>query len=150
MNIEQNIYRIMRNKDIPFGISEHEPVYASDGAAQVRGVVLRTGVKAMLLKADDRKHILALLPGDKQVNLVKIAQLEGAKQVKLADPHEVLAVTGCTIGSVPPFGHLTKLKTYMDKDILENECVNFNAGKHTRSVSMKARDLVKCISPILM
>lgn len=150
MNIEQNIYRIMGNKDIPFEISEHEPVYTSEGAAQVRGVALRTGVKAMVLKADDRKHILALVPGDKQVNLVKIAQLEGAKQVKLADPHEVLAVTGCAIGSVPPFGHLTQLKTYMDKDILKNEYVNFNVGEHTKSVCMKARNLVKCIRPILM
>jgi len=37
-----------------------------------------------VLKVDDQRHVLALVPGDKLVNLIKIAKLEGAKQVYLA------------------------------------------------------------------
>lgn len=70
--------------------------------------------------------------------------------MELAKPEEVLAVTGCAVGSVPPSGHLTELKTYMAREILQNERVNFNAGKHGKSVSMKAEDLVECIKPIMI
>jgi prolyl-tRNA editing enzyme YbaK/EbsC (Cys-tRNA(Pro) deacylase) len=33
--------------------------------------------------------------------------------VYLASPEQVLDITGCEVGGVPPFGHKTKLKTYM-------------------------------------
>ncbi len=150
MDVERNIYRILRKKDIPFKASEHEPVYTSEQAARVRGAALQSGVKAMVLRVDDERYVLALVPGDQRVDLTKIAELESAREVRLAKPEEVLQVTGCVVGAVPPFGHATQLKTYMDRAILQNEWVNFNAGKHTKSVSMKAADLAECVAPIMI
>jgi Cys-tRNA(Pro) deacylase len=148
-DVVANVKRLLEEKDIDYDISEHEPVYTSEKAAQVRGVGLRTGVKALILKTREGRFLLALVRADKRADLERIAQMEGTKHVRLASPEEVLRVTGCEIGSVPPFGHVTKLRTYFDKDILENEYVNFNAGLHTVSVRMKAGDLRKVVGGIV-
>ena len=130
-------------------IMEHEAVFTSDAAAKIRGVELRTGVKALVLKTPDGRFIMGLCPGDKRIDLKHIAKLECAKKVSLASPEEVLHITGCKVGSVPPFGHPKKLKTYMDKEVLENEWVNFNIGLYTKSAKMRPDDLKRLIEPVL-
>ena len=71
------------------------------------------------------------------------------KKIELAAPKDVKQVTGCNIGSVPPFGNLFNLKVYFDKSIVENEIIAFNAGQHTRSIKMKSKDLVRVVNPVM-
>jgi Ala-tRNA(Pro) deacylase len=149
-NVTKNVVRMLEEKGVEYKLLEHEPVYTSEQAAQVRGVSVQTGVKALVLKTKDGRFILALVRADKRADLKAVAAADGTKKVKLADPADVLKITGCEIGSVPPFGHETELKTYLDKDILEQDEVNFNIGEHTKSVRMKAQDLLKVIKPVLI
>ena len=71
------------------------------------------------------------------------------KKLELADAKDVKRVTGCNIGSVPPFGNFFGLKVFFDKSVVENEIVAFNAGSHTRSIKMKGKDLVKIVNPVV-
>lgn len=150
MNATENLCRILDENKIEYKRSKHEPVKTSEEAANMRGVELRTGVKALLLKTAERKFIMVLVPANKKVDLEKMAQLEKTKKVSLASQSEVLEETGCEIGGVPPFGFAkngqdNKIKTYMDKEILGIETVNFNAGDRKVSVSMKGADLGKVV-----
>ena len=148
MSVLENVKRILDEKGIDYRIFEHEPVYTSEQAARVRGVDVKTGVKAMVLKTEKGEYVMALVRADKRVDLDRISGLEGSP-VKLAPPLEVLEVVGCEVGSVPPFGHETRLKTYLDRDILENEFVSFNCGEHTKSITMRADDLKKVVEGVL-
>lgn len=144
------IEKILKDSDFEHKILEHEAVYTSEEAARIRGVELRTGVKALVLRTAEGKYVIGLCPGDKKLDLKRIAGVEGVKKVSLASLEEVLKTTDCKIGSVPPFGHKKKLKTYMDKDVLKNEWVNFNIGLHTKSANMKSEDLKSLLKPILI
>jgi Ala-tRNA(Pro) deacylase len=149
--MKENLERIkslLKDKGIPFEVSEHEAVYTSEEAASVRGVALRSGVKALVCKSG-KGFIMVLVRADKRANLNKIASLEGVRKIYLASPEEVKEATGCEIGSVPPFGFDKPLKTYIDRDILNEERVNFNAGLHKVSVSMKGKDLERAVKGIL-
>lgn len=148
-DVLENIKKILEEKNIPFEISEHEPVYTSEDAARVRGVELKTGVKALVTKTYEGRFVLVLVCADKRADLERIAELEGTKNNRLASPEEVIETTGCEIGSVPPFGHMTELKTYFDKEILENEYVNFNGGLHTVSIRMKAVNLKEVVNGVV-
>ena len=150
MKTVENLFRILDENKIEYKKSEHEPVKTSEEAAKVRGVDLHTGIKALLLKTSEKKFIMVLVPADKRVDLEKMAVLEKTKKVSLASQSEVLEETGCEIGGVPPFGFTknwqdNKIKTYMDKEILGIETVNFNAGDRKISVSMKGQDLEKVV-----
>jgi len=139
---------LLRN-GIRFEVSEHEAVYTSEEAARVRGVELKTGVKALVLKSERAGFVVGLVAADRKVDLKKLARIVGVKKLQLASAEEVLKLTGCEVGSVHPFGSLFGFPTYLDRSVLENDLVNFNAGLHTVSVQMRAEDLVKAIKPVV-
>ena len=58
-------------------------------------------------------------------------------------------MTGLTPGSIPPFGSLFGLPTLCDERLGENEMINFNAGDHSISVSMRYADYVQVEKPEL-
>ena len=60
MKTVENLFRILDENKIEYKKSEHEPVKTSEEAAKVRGVDLRTGVKALLLKTAEKKFIMVL------------------------------------------------------------------------------------------
>lgn len=139
------IKKRLKKENVDFEILNHKPVYTSKEAADIRDVKLKTGVKAMVFKTKE-EFIMALIPADKRVNVNKLKKVNSS-EIKLASPNEVLKRTNCKVGSVPPFGFKKRLKTFMDKDILENKEVNFNIGLHTKSVKMKSGDLGNIIKP---
>jgi len=143
------IKELLDSNGMTYEVAEHEPVYTSEQAAKVRGVELKTGVKALILKTEEGSFVMGLIAADRRIDLKKLAKIARTKKLRLASPQEVLMITGCEVGSVHPFGNLHRLPTYLDNSVLENDMVNFNAGLHTVSIEMKAKDLVKAIRPVI-
>ncbi|MBI2660410.1 aspartate--tRNA ligase [Candidatus Woesearchaeota archaeon] len=139
---------ILNKEKIEFEVLEHKPVFTSKEAAEVRGTELKQGTKALIVKTEEG-FIQAVVSGAKEVDLAKLQKLTLFKNLQLANAKEVKQATGCNIGSVPPFGNLFNLKTYFDKSVVENEILAFNAGQHTKSIKMKAKDLVKVVNPVI-
>ena len=146
----QKIKELLDENKIQYRLYEHEPVFTSEQAAKVRGAKLKEGVKALVLKTDKGEFILALVAADRKIDLQKLAKVSNNKKLKLANPEEVAKKTECEIGSVPPFGNVLGLKTFMDPSVIENELVEFNAGLHTASIRMKSKDLVAIIKPFIV
>ncbi len=141
--------KLLDENGVEYTVHEHDPVYTSEQAAKVRGVELKTGVKALVLKTSNGEFILALVAADRKIDLERLAKIVGVKKLKLASPNEVLEKTGCEVGSVHPFGNLYGLQTYLDRSVLENKWVNFNAGLHTVSIHMRSEDMLRLIKPKL-
>lgn len=127
-----------------YKIFEHARVYTSQEAAKIRGVPLSSGVKAMVVKSKNG-FCLTLIPGDRRIDFDKLKNKIG--KASLASAEDVFRVTGCEIGSVHPFGNLFGLQVFMDRHILDNEIVNFNAGLHEVSISMSPREMARLIEP---
>ena len=53
-------------------------------------------------------------------------------------------------GSVPPFGSLLGLKTFVDPHLAENDIIHFNAGSLTDSVSMRYEDWLAVEKPVII
>ncbi len=142
------ILSIFKENNIKYQLYEHEPVYTSQQAATVRGVELKTGCKSMVLKTKSGKFILANIAADRKIDLKKLEKLVGSK-LSFATKEEVLHVTNCEAGSVPPFGKLFGLPTFLDESVLENNFVNFNIGVLTKSVRISRQDLLKIMEPMI-
>lgn len=143
----KRIKALLDSNSVEYSVFEHEPVYTSEQAANVRGGDLKTGVKALVLKTGEAKFVLALVAADRKVNIKKLAKHLNTKSLKLAKPDEVLKITNCEIGSVHPFGIIHNLPIYLDPSVQENEYVEFNIGVHTKSIRMKSEDLIRIINP---
>ena len=143
---DKKIKQILTEKNIEFDEFEHEAVHTSEQAAEVRGLdSAKQGAKAMIFKTKTGKFILVINPGDKKVDTKKIARMENTTHLSLARPEDVENVAGVPIGCVPPFGLKTKLKTYLNEELLKNRYVYFNPGSHTKTVKMRATDLLNIL-----
>lgn len=144
------IKQLLGDNKIHYQLITHEPVYTSEQAAKMRGKGieegLKRGAKAMIFKVDE-KYIQCIVPAHKIVDIKKVKGLLNAKKIKMATPEEVLQVTDCEIGSVPPFGNLFNIQVYCDPELSEE--IDFNAGLHDASITMKRADWEKIVKPII-
>ena len=144
----EKIKNLLDSNSVEYILSIHEPVRTSEEAAQIRGTDIRTGAKAMIVKAQD-SYYLCVLPASKKLDWKKVNSLLRAKNARLATVEEAQTVTTVQVGGVPPFGNVMNLSTYFDETLLSLERVNFNAGLKTHSVSMLTKDLVKLVVPTI-
>ena len=91
--ISDRIIRMLKENNIEYKLYEHAPVRTSEEAARIRGVELKTGVKALIFKGTN-DYILVLLPADEKTDTRAIAVLEGAKKLSMATPEEGLKEAG--------------------------------------------------------
>ena len=147
-SVFDRVARLLETQQLPFSVARHKPVYTSEEAAAVRGVPLSTGAKALICKGDDQ-FVMFVMPADRKLDSKKVRRLCSWRKLRFANRDEVLALTGLTPGSIPPFGSLFGLPTLCDRSLGENETVNFNAGDHTISVSMKYVDYFEAEKPEL-
>jgi Ala-tRNA(Pro) deacylase len=146
----EKIKKILDDNKIQYYLLNHEPVYTSEQAAKMRGKGiaegLKRGAKAMIFKVDE-SFVQCIIPAHKIVDVKKVKELLGAKKIKMATPGEVLQVTDCEIGSVPPFGNLFNLPVYCDPELSDE--IDFNAGLHDTSITMKRSDWEKVVKPVI-
>ncbi len=142
------IKRILDYNKIGYKIFEHEPTPTSKDAARVRGTKEEQGAKAIILRSEG-EFVLCVLPGNERIELKKLRLIINKKSLSLATREEVLKVTNCVPGEVPPFGIIFKIKTFVDKSLLKNEEIAFNAGLMTKSIVMKTQDYLKIVNPII-
>jgi Ala-tRNA(Pro) deacylase len=132
----------LRERGVAFRVIEHAAVFTSEEAARVRGTPLEAGAKALVLQADDRP-VHVVLPGHRRVDNARLRAVLGARTLRFATPEELLALTGCAPGAVPPFGNLFGLPVLVDEELAAREEIAFNAGSNTVSIVMRADDFVR-------
>jgi prolyl-tRNA editing enzyme YbaK/EbsC (Cys-tRNA(Pro) deacylase) len=121
-------------------------VFTSAEAARVRGTTPEEGAKALLVKADER-FVLVVISGVWRVDNKALRRLLGAHGVRFATEEELLQLTGCRPGAVPPLGNLFDLPVVMDSSLRRREQVSFNAGSNEWSVTMRREDLERLSQP---
>lgn len=144
----QRVEALLREHDVPFDVLRHAPVYTSEEAARVRGTPLASGAKALVCKGDEA-IVMFVLPADRKLDSKAVRQSQGWRKLRFVTRDEVLQITGLEPGSIPPFGSLFGLPTFCDARLGENEKINFNAGDHSISVSMRYADYLQVESPKL-
>lgn len=132
----------LRAAGAPFRLLEHAPVRTSAEAAAVRGTRLEAGAKALVVRADDRV-VQLVLPADRRVDSARVRALLGTRRLRFVTPDELLALTGCVPGAVPPFGALFGLETLVDEGLLAQEEIAFNAGSPAVSITMRCADFLR-------
>ncbi len=142
----EKILKLLDKNNVDYQEYEHESVFTSKEAARVRGTNIHQGAKALVMQADE-DFILFVLPADLDADLEKLQSRLGVKKLAMVSKESVMAKTGLRVGSVPPFGSLIGLKTYVDSGLSDNHEIAFNAGRHDRSIKMKYSDFIKVENP---
>jgi Ala-tRNA(Pro) deacylase len=144
--VTDRVESFLREVGVAFRLFPHAPVFTSAEAARVRGTTPEEGAKALLVKADDRFY-LVVISGVLRVDNKALRRLLGTHGVRFATEEELLQITGCRPGAVPPLGNLFDLPVLMDTSLRQCEHVSFNAGSNGWSVTMRREDLERLTQP---
>ncbi|MAG10425.1 MAG: aminoacyl-tRNA deacylase [Actinobacteria bacterium] len=96
-------------------------------AADAIGVELGQIVKSLVFGVDG-EIVLAYVSGANQLDETKLAEAAGGVMCQRVDADVVRSATGFPIGGVPPFGHATPLRIFIDPDLLQHDEVWAAAG----------------------
>src|SRR5215211_6291189 len=114
---------------------------AADAAAAI-GVEIGQIVKSLIFGVDG-DVVLAYVSGANQLDEHKLAAAAGGARCSRVDADTVRAVTGYPIGGVPPFGHATPLRVFIDPDLLRCDEVWAAAGTWHDVFAISPADLVR-------
>ena len=120
---------------------------AADAAAAI-GVVVGQIVKSLVFGVDN-EIVMALVSGSNQLDEKKLALAAGGSKCSRVDADSVRAATGYPIGGVPPFGHSTQLRVFVDPDLLQYDEVWAAAGTWNDNFGAAPADIVRVASGVV-
>ena len=145
------IVDLLTRENARFRVIEHEPEGRSDKISVIRGNNPDQAAKAMVLDVrgggSGRRHVLAILPGNRKLDFGAVARHFGARKCGFASPETAQQITGCAMGSVPPFSFNEALAVVVDPDLLTHATIFFNAGRLDRSMEMDTQAWLRVVKP---
>lgn len=134
-----------------YRVIEHASAGRSEEAAKARGTQIEQGAKALVCHVKGngiKQHVLAVLPAHRKANLQVLAQKLGGTRASLASPQEVMTLTQCVFGAIPPFSFHPDLKLVVDPLLFKqlDEMV-FNAGSLEKSLLLNVEDYQRIVKP---
>jgi Cys-tRNA(Pro) deacylase len=146
MDLHPNVRRVMTaatdlGLDIDVRTFPEGTKTAADAAAAI-GVDVGQIVKSLIF-AVDGEIVLAYVSGANQLAEKKLATAAGGAKAGRVDADAVRQATGYPIGGVPPFGHATPLRVFVDEDLLGYDVVWAAAGTWNDVFAITPDDLVR-------
>ncbi len=142
----------LRELKVAFG--EHEYRYEERGGTAVSsrelGVDEHSVIKTLVMEDENKKPLIVLMHGDREVSTKNLARQIGAKTVSPCAPDVAQRHTGYMVGGTSPFGTRKPLPVFMEKTIADLERIYINGGRRGFLVSMAPADLMRVLSPILV
>lgn len=102
-------------------------------------------VKTLIFETNEKKPLIVLMHGDKQVSTKNLARHIGVKSVEPATPDRASKHTGYLVGGTSPFGTRTAMPVYVEASIFELEKIYINGGKRGFLVEIEAGELKRIL-----
>lgn len=135
--------RYLREKMVQF--VPHLYDYVEKGgtaeSANQLGVAEHAVVKTLVFETNEKKPLIVLMHGDRQVSTKNLARHIGVKSVEPATPEKASKLTGYLVGGTSPFGTRTEMPVYVERSIFDLEKIYINGGKRGFLVAVDPGDL---------
>ena len=126
-----------------------EGTKTAQDAADAIGVAVGQIVKSLVF-AVDGEIVMAYVSGANQLDEKKLALAAGGVKCARVDADAVRAATGYPIGGVPPFGHTTTLRIFIDPDLVQYDEVWAAAGTWNDVFPISPSDLVSASNGVVV
>jgi len=149
--MKQIVLDFLKNENIPFEITEHEPVYTMEDMERVGLDKLGTICKNLFIRdAKGKRHFLITADNDTQVNLKELGAKLDAGKVSFASAERLEKYLGVTAGCVSPFGVLNDTEhcvtVVLDKKLEGKERLGIHPNEHDATVWISYKSLYDMLS----
>jgi Ala-tRNA(Pro) deacylase len=136
-----------------YRLIDHPPEGRTDLVSAMRGHSPEQAAKCVIVMVKLGKrvtqYVLAVVPGDRRVNLGSIKEWLSATYVAFASREKAEALAGSASGTILPFSYDPDLKLVVDPGVLRFDEMFFNAGRLDQSIALATEDYVRIANPTL-
>lgn len=145
----RSLDQFLKEARVPFTAFRHPPAFTTQELAAVSHVPGRSWAKVVVCFVDD-KPVLAVLPAHLIVDLESLRVLANASMIRLAREQEFARFyPDCEPGAMPPFGNLYLQRVFVDRRLVGEVEMVFNAGTHTDAIRMHYGDFFDLSNPVV-
>jgi len=105
--------------------------------------------KTLLSQTNMGDHLFAVIPGDAELDLKKLAHAANAKKAELASLKEVEPLTGYIRGGVTVMGARKPFPAYADETIELHDVISISAGQRGLQILLAPADYLRAANATL-
>lgn len=124
-------------------------IHSADGVAAALGLPAERVFKTLvtLPEAPRSRPVLAIVPGNGELDLKKLAKALGEKKMRMATQREAESLTGLQVGGISALALLHKgYQSVLDSSALRHERILVSAGQRGLNLELAVSDLIAVIS----
>lgn len=125
-----------------------EAAYTVEDVARLRGLAPRQVIKAMALVDKDDRAVVALVQGDRRLDLQAASEAWGQK-LRIMPRERVGPAIGYGVGAVTPLGLPPGVAVMMDHRVAAMDEISLSSGDHRFGLLLQAADVVELLQPML-
>ncbi|HYN84785.1 MAG TPA: Cys-tRNA(Pro) deacylase [Pyrinomonadaceae bacterium] len=135
--------RVLREKGVAFEphLYDYEERGGTRRSAAELGVEEHAVVKTLVMETENKRPLVVLMHGDREVSTKQLARRLGTKSVHPCAPAAAQRHTGYLVGGTSPFGTRASLPVYVERTIFDLPKIYVNGGKRGFLVSIDPRAL---------
>jgi len=149
MPITNNVTRMLDAKKITYTAHDlpHEKIGAVE-AAEIIGVPAGMVYKTIVaVRPKGGKPVLALVPGDSELDLKALASALGEKKMTLASHAEAEKLTGLQTGGISPLALINKgFQVVADASFTQHAQVVISGGQRGINIQLAPGDVVRLVN----
>ncbi len=127
--------------------TEHPYEYEERGGTRVSseklGVPEHAVIKTLVMEDDEKKPLVVLMHGDREVSTKNLARQIGKKRVEPCSPDVAQRHSGYQVGGTSPFGLRKPMPIYVERSVLDLERIYINGGRRGFLVGIDPKELVR-------
>ena len=100
----------------------------------------------MVLHGDKSGYIVAVIPGNGEVDLKSLAKTSGNKKVEMIAMKDLLSVTGYIRGGCSPIGMKKRFPTYFHSTAENFDIIYVSAGVRGLQLEISPSDLIRFVN----
>jgi len=150
--VKTNAARLLDSLSIAYELRTYE-VDPDDltaiSVARKIGLPAEQVFKTLLTRTAANEHLFAVIPGDAELDLKKLAHAASVKKVELASLKEVEPLTGYVRGGVTVMAARTAFPAYADETIELHDIISVSAGQRGTQLVLAPADYLRATNATL-
>jgi Cys-tRNA(Pro) deacylase len=144
--------RLLKQAKVDF--TSHLYAYEERGGTTVSarelGVDEHHVIKTLVMEDEQRKLLIILMHGDREVSTKELARTLGVKTIAPCSPDSALKQTGYQIGGTSPFATRKAIPVYMEATIATLPRIYLNGGKRGFLVGVSPQVVIDLLKPVIV
>lgn len=127
--------------DIRHRLVHNGRVDSAEEAARRRGISLEQLVKTLVVRVEEGRYVLVLVPGNAGLDYKKLRSHLGVNRLTMPSPDEALEATGYPRGAITPI-EAGGWPVILDTRLADQEEISLGSGTHGWAIHLSPEDLI--------